>query len=101
VPQPSTLPLHKENENMTVYIIIIIIIIIIIMQGNVVACSTEIVSAIIACSLVAVETCPKSCSLGTAVILSPVYVAVTWQWVYMSEYKVGEGQDSQCSAYDK
>jgi hypothetical protein len=38
-------------------------------------------------SVVAGETtCPKSCSLATAVILSPVYTAVTWQWVYMSQY---------------
>jgi hypothetical protein len=47
---------------------------------------TENVSSIIAYSLVAVETCPQSCSLATAVVLSPVYIAVTWQWVYMSQY---------------
>jgi hypothetical protein len=47
----------------------------------------ENVFSIIACSLVAVETtCPQSCSLATAVLLSPVYTAVTWQWVYMSGY---------------
>jgi hypothetical protein len=39
-------------------------------------------SSIIACSLVAGEpTCPQSCPLATAVVLSPVYTAVTWQWV--------------------
>jgi hypothetical protein len=32
------------------------------------------------------ETCPQSCSLATAVVLSPVYTAVTWQWVSMSQY---------------
>jgi hypothetical protein len=41
------------------------------------------VSSITAYSLVAWETCPQSCSLATAVLLSPVYTAVTWQWVYM------------------
>jgi hypothetical protein len=44
----------------------------------------ENVSSIIACSLVDGETCPQSCSLATAVVLSPVYTAVTWQWVFMS-----------------
>jgi hypothetical protein len=29
---------------------------------------------------------PHSCSLATAAVLSPVYTAVTWQWVYMSQY---------------
>jgi hypothetical protein len=49
--------------------------------------STENVSSIIACSLVAgATTCPQRCSLATAVVLSPVYIAVTWQWVYMSQY---------------
>jgi hypothetical protein len=48
---------------------------------------TENVSSIIACSVVAGETtCLQSCSLATAVILSPVYTAVTWQWVYMPQY---------------
>jgi hypothetical protein len=32
------------------------------------------------------KTCPHSCSLATAVVLSPVYTAVTWRWVYMSQY---------------
>jgi hypothetical protein len=42
-------------------------------------------SSIIACSLVAGETmCPESCSIATAVVLSPVYKAVTWQEVCMS-----------------
>jgi hypothetical protein len=45
---------------------------------------TENTASIIACSLVSRETCPESCSLATAVVLSPVYTAVTWQWVYMS-----------------
>jgi hypothetical protein len=48
---------------------------------------TETVSSIVACSLVAgVITCPQSCSLATAVLLSPFYTAVTWQRVYMSQY---------------
>jgi hypothetical protein len=38
-------------------------------------------------SLVAGEkTCPQSCCLATTVVLSPVYTAVTWQWVYISQY---------------
>jgi hypothetical protein len=46
----------------------------------------EDVSSIIACSLVAGETtCPQSCSLAPAVVLSPVYSAVTGPWVYMSQ----------------
>jgi hypothetical protein len=44
---------------------------------------TENVSSIIACSLISGETCPQTCSLATAVVLSPVYAAVTWRWVYM------------------
>jgi hypothetical protein len=60
---------------------------------------TETVSSSIACSVVAGKrTCPQSSSLAAAVLLSPVYMAVTWQWVYMSQYvnvvlvfkKVGE-----------
>jgi hypothetical protein len=31
-------------------------------------------------------TCPQRCSLATAGIPSPVYTAVAWQWVYMSQY---------------
>jgi hypothetical protein len=38
--------------------------------------------------LVTGETCPQSCSLATAVVLSPVYKAVTWRWVYMSQYSL-------------
>jgi hypothetical protein len=34
------------------------------------------------------QTCPQSCSLATDVLLSPVYTAVTWQWVYMSHHPV-------------
>jgi hypothetical protein len=37
-------------------------------------------------SLVDGKTYPQSCFLATAVVLSPVYTAVTWQWVYMSQY---------------
>jgi hypothetical protein len=49
---------------------------------------TENVSSIIVCSLVEGESkCPQSCSLATAAVLSPVYTAVTWQCVYMSQYK--------------
>jgi hypothetical protein len=40
---------------------------------------TENISSIIVSSLVAGETCPRSCSLAAAVLLSPVYTAVTWQ----------------------
>jgi hypothetical protein len=48
----------------------------------------ENVTSVIACSVVAGETtCPQSCSLTMALVLSPVYVAVTWKWVYMSRYK--------------
>jgi hypothetical protein len=47
---------------------------------------TENSASIIACSVVAVETSRQSRSLPTAVILSPVYTAVTWQWVYMPQY---------------
>jgi hypothetical protein len=43
------------------------------------------VSSTIICSVVG-EMWPRSCSLATAVILSPVYTAVAWQWVYMSQY---------------
>jgi hypothetical protein len=47
------------------------------------------VSFIIACSHVSGErTCPHNCSLATALVLLPVYTAFTWQWVYMSQYKV-------------
>jgi hypothetical protein len=46
---------------------------------------TQNVSSIIMCSFVAGEiTGPQSCSLTTAVLLSHVYTAVTWQRVYMS-----------------
>jgi hypothetical protein len=31
-------------------------------------------------------TYPQSCSLATALVLSPVYTLVAWQWVYMSQY---------------
>jgi hypothetical protein len=48
---------------------------------------TENISPIIVPSLVAGETTyPQNCSLSTAVVLSPIYTAVTWQWVYMSQY---------------
>jgi hypothetical protein len=46
---------------------------------------TENIAFIIVCSLIAGEAmCPQSFSLAMAVVLSPVYTAVTWQWVYMS-----------------
>jgi hypothetical protein len=48
--------------------------------------STENVSSIITCSPAAEETCPQSCSLVAAVVLSPVYIAVIWQRIYMSQY---------------
>jgi hypothetical protein len=48
---------------------------------------TEFFSCIVSYSLVAGETTrPRRRSLATAVILSPVYTAVTRQWVYMSQY---------------
>jgi hypothetical protein len=48
---------------------------------------TENVSSIIEYSLVAGEaTCPQSCSVTMAVVLSLIYIVVTWQWVYMSKY---------------
>jgi hypothetical protein len=37
--------------------------------------NTENVSSTVACSLIAGETCSQSWSLGTAVVLSPVYAA--------------------------
>jgi hypothetical protein len=44
---------------------------------------------IIVCFLVTGDTtCQQNCSLATAVVLSPVYTAVTWQWVYMSQYYI-------------
>jgi hypothetical protein len=43
-------------------------------------------SSIVVCFLIAGEMCPQSCSLVMAVVLSPVYTAVIWYWVYMSEY---------------
>jgi hypothetical protein len=43
-------------------------------------------SSFIACSLISGETSPQSCSLATAIVLSTVYTAVTWQWVYMSQH---------------
>jgi hypothetical protein len=46
---------------------------------------TENVSSITACFLVARETMyPQSFCLAIAVVLSPVYRAVTQLWVYMS-----------------
>jgi hypothetical protein len=45
---------------------------------------TENLSSIIACSVVAGKTCPHSCALTTAVVLSLVYTAVTRQWACMS-----------------
>jgi hypothetical protein len=47
--------------------------------------TAEKTSLVLFCALVG-ETCPQSCSLATAVVLFPVYTAVTWQWVYMSEH---------------
>jgi hypothetical protein len=29
--------------------------------------------------------CLQSCSLAMAVVVSPLYKAVTWQWLYMSQ----------------
>jgi hypothetical protein len=43
-------------------------------------------SSIVACSVVAGKiTFPHSCSLATAVVLSPVYTTVTCQWAYTSQ----------------
>jgi hypothetical protein len=33
------------------------------------------------------EKFPQSCFLATAVVRSPVYTAVIWQWFYMSQYE--------------
>jgi hypothetical protein len=45
------------------------------------------VSPVIAFSLVARDTtCLQSCSLATAVVLSHVSTAVTWQWVYHATF---------------
>jgi hypothetical protein len=49
--------------------------------------TAEKTSSIISCHLVAGETSPQSCFPATAVLLPPVYTAVTWQWVYMSQYR--------------
>jgi hypothetical protein len=50
------------------------------------------VSSIVACSLVAGETaCPESHSLTVTVVLSPVYTAVTWQWLCMSQDVASRG----------
>jgi hypothetical protein len=38
-------------------------------------------------SFPAKETSSQSSSLATAVDLPPVYTAVTWQWIYMSQYQ--------------
>jgi hypothetical protein len=61
----------------------------------------ENVSSIIACSLAAGKTtCPQSCSIVTAVVLSPVYTAVTWHWVCMSQiYEVASQSDSDVDSY--
>jgi hypothetical protein len=48
---------------------------------------TESVFSISTCSLVAGETsCPQSCFLATAAVLSTAYTAVTWQWICMLQY---------------
>jgi hypothetical protein len=48
---------------------------------------TENLSSITACCLLAGgTTCLLSCSLATAIFLSPAYTAVIWQCVYMSQY---------------
>jgi hypothetical protein len=45
---------------------------------------------------------PQSCYLTTAVVLSPVYTAVAWQWIYKSQYlsgtlRIGEGMHNLSS----
>lgn len=43
------------------------------------------ISSTNAYSLLAKETtCPQSCLLAAAVVLSPVCTALTWQWDYMT-----------------
>jgi hypothetical protein len=37
-------------------------------------------------SLSGKTTCPQNCTLAMTVLLSPVYTAVTWQWIYMLRY---------------
>jgi hypothetical protein len=46
----------------------------------------EIDSSVLVCSLVAGETCPQIWSQATAAVLSFVYTAVTWQWVYVPQH---------------
>jgi hypothetical protein len=47
----------------------------------------QVIPSIIPCSFGPGDiTCPHSCSLATAVVLLPVHVSVTWQWVYRSQY---------------
>jgi hypothetical protein len=51
--------------------------------------STENLFSIIANFVIGGETtCPQSCSLAMDIVLSPVYTAVTWQWVFMSKYDI-------------
>jgi hypothetical protein len=58
---------------------------------------TENVSSIIACTHIAGETtCPQSCSLVTAIVVSPVYTAVTWQWVCIQYYGQPYGRKVLC-----
>jgi hypothetical protein len=45
--------------------------------------------SIISCPPVSGETCPQSSSPPKAVALWPVYTAVTWQWIYMSQQSQG------------
>jgi hypothetical protein len=49
----------------------------------------ENIASIIACFLVAGKmVCLQSCSLATAVVLSPVYTAVTWPRLRMPQYDI-------------
>jgi hypothetical protein len=53
----------------------------------------------IACSLVGGEAaCTQSCSLATAVVLSPVYTVFTWQRFYMPQYQIITAEFSKFSA---
>jgi hypothetical protein len=50
-------------------------------------------SPIIACFVVAGETCPQRCPLATAVVLSPVFTPVTCQWICTSQQFLFHCQD--------
>jgi hypothetical protein len=38
----------------------------------------------------------EGCSLATAILLSPVFTDVTWQWFYMSQYLIDLRERGWC-----